>query len=186
MIGNLKKKSIAILLIFYICSFVYFVVKMNTMGISVTIFGILSMPVLIKINQINRKLLSDNFFVAIVWYICIASILGSGYGFYDINHYDDFLHILSGILSATAAYDIILYFENDTTIDKRLAVIMIFMFSMGVASLWEIMEFSMDTVIHTNTQVGGLSDTVIDMIDAMIGSIFTISLVLYKKIKNHK
>ena len=53
-----------------------------------------------------------------------------------------------------------------------------FMFNMGVASLWEIIEFLLDRFVGTHTQIGGLSDTVIDMIDALICSIITIPFII--------
>ena len=50
------------------------------------------------------------------------------------------------------------------------------MFTMGLASLWEVAEFSLDSLFGMNTQIGGLSDTMIDRVNLGIvknGTVFT-------------
>ena len=182
--ASVKKYSVMVLLAFYVVSLIRFLILKDLMGISVSVFSIFATISLIILNRKKERLLEDKLFIALIWYICIASVLGSGYGFYDINHYDDFLHVVSGLLSSTAAISILKYFNDEESvskINKVFIIIYVFMFSMGVASLWEIGEFSMDNILHTNTQVGGLTDTVMDMIDAMVGSIATI-ICIRKKI----
>ena len=58
------------------------------------------------------------------------------------------------------------------------------MFTMGLASLWEVAEFSLDSLFGMNTQIGGLSDTMIDMIDEIAGGIISIPYFLIKIKKN--
>ncbi|MDL0258489.1 hypothetical protein QQO98_10040, partial [Clostridioides difficile] len=80
-------------------------------------------------------------------------------------------------------FSIIKYFYTQREISKMskvFLVIFLFMFSMGVASLWEIGEFLMDTFVGTTTQAGGLEDTMIDMVDALIGTIITIPFIVKK------
>lgn len=182
---GLKNITTIVLTMFYIISLGYFLKIKDFMGISVSIFCLILTPVLYQINKRVPKLLSDGLYIVFMWYACIASVLGSGYGFYDINHYDDFLHITSGILTVTAAYTIIKYFNTNEQVNKMNIVfigIFIMMFSMGVASFWEIGEYSMDHILGTHTQVGGLTDTVMDMIDAFVGTIISMPYAL-KKIK---
>lgn len=54
---------------------------------------------------------------------------------------------------------------------------------MGFASICEIVEYSLDTIFKMNTQQGGLTDTMNDMIDALFGSI--IMIVYYIKKYKH-
>ena len=51
---------------------------------------------------------------------------------------------------------------------------------MGFASICEIIEYSLDTIFKMNTQAGGLSDTMQDMIDALIGSVIMIIYYIRK------
>lgn len=183
---GLKNITTIILTIFFIGSLGYFIYTKDSMGISVSIFCLVLTPVLYQINKRDSKLLSDGLYSIFMWYACIASVLGSGYGFYDIPHYDDFLHVTSGVLTVTAAYTFIKYFNTEEQISKMnilFIAMFMFMFSMGIASLWEIGEFSMDQIMHTHTQVGGLTDTIMDMIDALVGCIVSLPYAL-KKIKN--
>ena len=62
--------------------------------------------------------------------------------------------------------------------NKLFVIIFLFMFSMGVASLWEIMEFSIDNLFGMHTQIGGLNDTMIDMIDGLVGTIISMPFFL--------
>ena len=62
-------------------------------------------------------------------------------------------------------------------VNKVFVIIFLFMFTMGVASIWEIMEFSLDNILGTHTQIGGLEDT---MIDALIGAFISIPYFIKK------
>ena len=53
---------------------------------------------------------------------------------------------------------------------------------MGFASVFEIIEYTLDTVFKMSTQKGGLKDTMQDMIDALLGC----SIMIIYYIKNIK
>lgn len=174
------------LYILYLLSFILFFKNGEIEKLGITLFCLLSTIALYKINLNNKKLINDNLYIVLILFIMISSLLGSCYNFYDINHYDDFLHIWSGLISCSVAYSLLLFFNSNELkyMNKIFIIIYLFMFSMGVASLWEIIEFLLDTFIGTNMQVGGLKDTVIDMIDALIGSLVMIPIIMssYKKL----
>ena len=65
-------------------------------------------------------------------------------------------------------------------IKKAFFFIFIFMFSLGISNLWEILEFSLDVLFKINCQAGGLKDTMIDMIDGLIGTIVITPFLLRK------
>lgn len=180
---NFKEISTLILSVFFAISLIYFLYEKDSMGISVCIFGLVLIPILYKLNKLKPRLLTDELYCIFIYYTCIASILGSGYGLYDINHYDDFLHLISGVLTVIVACTILKYFNTEKQLKEMntiFKIVFILMFSMGVASFWEIGEYSMDHILHTSTQVGGLTDTIMDMIDAFIGTTISI-LYLFKK-----
>ncbi|GAA3640671.1 hypothetical protein [Asaccharospora irregularis] len=171
-----------ILYIVYAASMALFIGRKEIINIVVVLFCIVTTFLLRIVNKRYKKLLSDNLYIVILLFVLFSSLLGTCYNFYDINHYDDFLHVWSGFISCTVAFSIIVSLNNKNQIknmNKVFIFLFIFMFSMGVASLWEILEFNMDLFIGTRTQAGGLRDTVIDMIDALVGTIVIMPILLH-------
>ncbi|MGL5330349.1 MAG: hypothetical protein ACRDD7_13855 [Peptostreptococcaceae bacterium] len=182
---NKLAKNITILLIgIYIVSIGIFIKESQMLNILIALICMMGTIVLYIVNQKLSRLLDDSLYTIIVVFIMVSSLFGSCYGFYEINHYDDFLHLWSGFISASAAYSIIVYFEGRSikNISTYFIMIYIFMFSMGVASMWEILEFLLDTFFNMNTQAGGLDDTMIDMIDGLIGTIMMMPYI-YKRFR---
>lgn len=186
---NIGKKFLnLILIIAYIFSIGYFFVNKEISSVAISTVCLIGSVVLYIVNQKYNKLIDNNLYIVLVLFILFSSLLGSCYRFYDrINHYDDFLHIWSGFISVSVAFAILNYFNKDEVVikmSKIFIVIFLFMFSMGVASIWEIMEFLIDTFLGMNTQAGGLTDTIIDMIDALFGTVIMIPIVMRKIRKN--
>lgn len=177
-----------ILYILYIISLFIFVTRKEMVNIVVTIFCIVTTFLLRAINKKYKKLLSNSLFIVLLLFVLFSSLFGTCYNFYDINHYDDFLHIWSGFIACTVAYSILASLNSKSQVkgmNKIFILIFLFMFSMGIASLWEILEFNMDLFLGTKTQAGGLKDTIVDMIDGLIGTII-MSFLFLRKIKNNK
>ncbi|NMS89874.1 hypothetical protein HGQ85_08015 [Clostridioides difficile] len=181
---NKLLKPITILLyIVYIFSAIFFAINKELGNIGLVVISLVGTLILSFINKQNERLLSKELYIVLALFIMFSALLGTCFNFYDINYYDDFLHLWSGVISSIVAFSIIKYFHTQRDISKMSKVyliIFVFMFSMGVASLWEIGEFLMDTFIGTNTQAGGLEDTMIDMVDALIGTIITIPFIIKK------
>lgn len=162
----------------YLVSGVFFITKKDFSSLFITAGCLVGTFILSFINKKYNKLLDNALYIGIIIFIMISSLLGTCYNFYSINHYDDFLHLVSGGLSCVVAWSIFKYFNIESQQKLIFLAIFVFMFNMGVASLWEILEFLLDTFLGMNTQAGGLTDTVIDMIDALIGSIITIPFII--------
>ena len=183
-----KKWIIDFIYIVYMASIIWFLKERKLFEFGIVVFCIVSTLILGIVNKKVNKLLDNSIYINLVIFIMVSSLLGSCFKFYSINHYDDFLHLYSGILSCNVAYLIIRYFNNEENIkmvNKVFVMIFLFMFTMGVASLWEIMEFSLDNILGTHTQIGGLEDTMIDMIDALIGAIISIPYFIRKMSDKH-
>ena len=93
----------------------------------------------------------------IVLFCFSALVLGDGLDFYGtLTWWDKLLHAESGILLSMIALWLIhvIMAENDKYIyfNKYFLVLFLVMFSVGVGAFWEIMEFSYDHVMGTNTQ----------------------------------
>ena len=183
-----KKWIIDFIYIVYMASIIWFLKERKLFEFGIVVFCIVSTLILGIVNKKVNKLLDNSIYINLVIFIMVSSLLGSCFKFYSINHYDDFLHLYSGVLSCNIAYLIIRYFNNEENIkmvNKVFVMIFLFMFTMGVASLWEIMEFSLDNILETHTQRGRLEDTMIDMVDALIGAIISIPYFIRKMSDKH-
>lgn len=122
------------------------------------------------------KPVDDGIYVTLCGFVFMASFLGSCLEFYElIPHYDDFLHLWSGVISAQIGFVLARYlWQPDEAVkgNRRIFLLMfVFFFTMGCASLWEIFEFGADRFLGLNMQAGGLEDTCIDMLDALAGCV---------------
>lgn len=183
---NTTKYVTILLLIIYLGSIAIFVKDKNIMNILIASICTVGTIILYFVHKKYTRLIDNNLYIVSALFIMISSLLGSCYGFYDINHYDDFLHLWSGLITVSIAFSIMTFFHSDNNIkkiNKYFIIIYVFMFSMGVASLWEISEFLIDRFLGMNMQVGGLVDTMIDMIDALVGAIIMLPFI-YKKLNS--
>lgn len=183
---SITKYLTILLLIIYVGSIAIFIKDKNTMNILIASICTVGTIILYFVHKKYTRLIDNNLYIVSALFVMISSLLGSCYGFYDINHYDDFLHLWSGLITVSIAFSIITFFHRDNelkNINKYFIIIYVFMFSMGVASLWEISEFFIDKFLGMHTQAGGLVDTMIDMIDALVGTIIMLPFI-YKKLNS--
>lgn len=179
---KIKLLNIA-LCIFYFISVVYliFINKYNYAAICFSC--IIATYILSICNKKFNYLFNDMLIIMVNLFILSSLVLGTSYGFYKINHYDDFLHIWSGAIGSIVAYTVINVCtkkEDRKKIKKIFFFIFIFMFSLGIGDLWEILEFILDVLFKINCQAGGLQDTMIDMIDGLIGTVIITPFLLKK------
>ncbi|MEG2787769.1 MAG: hypothetical protein RR942_08105 [Romboutsia sp.] len=176
-----------LLIIFYSISFIYFIFFGEVYQIAPCFCSLLITLFIRLISKYLISIFSPILIFAIVIYTLFASYLGSSLDFYGlINHYDDIMHSLSGVLSTLFAYDLFIILNSNIsniTLNRRLILMFVFCFSLAIGGLWEIAEFSIDSILGTNMQVGGLTDTMIDMVDSLIASILTISI--YELVKRN-
>lgn len=162
----------------YLVSIVYFVFTNQVENILYALASLVGTIILVYLNKKFDKLFDTTLIIILVIFILFAGLLGSSFGFYAaIKNYDDFLHIWSGVISCSVAYVLFNYFGNieiNNTKRKLFFAIFMFMFSMGGASLWELMEFSIDKFLGMNCQAGGLVDTMMDTFDCLIGTVIMI------------
>ena len=95
---------------------------------------------------------------AVIFIFCFSSlILGDGIDLYGkFPWWDKLLHAESGILLSMVALWLIhiIMAENDKYIylNKWFLALFLVMFSMGLGACWEIIEFTYDSIMGTNTQ----------------------------------
>lgn len=117
-------------------------------------------------------------------FIFVSVGLGTFGGFYSINHFDDFLHVTSGIWIGYGAWIVMGYLLGQQEVEKlpkSFIGLYIIMFALAVAGLWELMEFAGDKLFQFTAQGRDPDDTMIDMIDGLIGGAVAALLIL----RNH-
>ncbi len=180
---NLLKYLNILLYIFYVISVVYFILIKKYNYAAICTGCIVATYILRVCNKKFVYLFNDMLIIMMDLFILFSLVLGTSYGLYKINHYDDVLHIWSGAIGSVVAYIVINVCtkkEDRKNIRRVFFFIFLFMFSLGVANLWEILEFSLDVLFKINCQSGGLNDTMIDMIDGLIGTIVITPFLLRK------
>ena len=108
-------------------------------------------------------------------FIFFGHFVGSIMGVYNqIFIYDKIIHTLSGVLTALFAL-VILKNMNLYHFDHVLFnILFILVFTLAIAGIWEIFEFTNDTLFQADAQhvkTTGVGDTMWDMIVAFLGSI---------------
>jgi hypothetical protein len=136
------------------------------------------------IEIVTRTKIPDGLQLHYYAFITAASVLGSSFGAYgSIPHWDTYVHVYSGVFLALFGLFIVLRAETESKFSapKWLSVMMAVGTPLAFATLWEITEYYIDLIFHTTMQAGGLEDTVIDMVAALVGGTIGILLVLWLK-----
>ncbi|MDN7246300.1 hypothetical protein [Planococcus shenhongbingii] len=139
----------------------------------------------IAFAQRRLKLSLPSFFVNIVYgFIFISVGLGTFGGFYDIPHFDDFLHLASGIMLAVGSWIILqkmLGEQLTARLPNAFIGLYIICFSLASAAVWELMEFAGDKLLNFTIQGRNPDDTMIDMIDGLVGGTVTAFIILRQR-----
>lgn len=126
-------------------------------------------------------------YVVALVFIFISMYLANVLDFYGIAFYDKFLHVISGVL--LAFYGLILYIylcgnKENKTMKSIAMIIFSFLFAVAAAGIWEIWEFTTDSLFNLTAQ-NGLEDTMWDIICGTIGGAFSCWLMyLHTRGKN--
>ena len=146
----------------------------------VAIFPLLLIPFII--NKTKFKLSEKETFLYYI-FIFIADFIGCVCNLYNnVSWYDIFVHFLSGMFTFVLAT--IIYRVLSDSDNKLLKIL----FCLGIVTIiaitWEVFEFSIDNLAHTNLQHNqdtGVIDTMQDMIVAVLGGIISSVYTWIKK-----
>ena len=130
---------------------------------------------------------------SIIYYINIIFIflsmyLASVWNFYGIPNYDKFLHLLSGAIIAIIGYALFIYLTNDISrkeMNPLTSVIFVILFATAAAGVWEIWEFTTDSLFGLSAQNNNLHDTMWDIICGTIVGVVT-AIPIYINSKSNK
>lgn len=136
--------------------------------------------IVLLVPKILRKFkikISDNLEFAYLLFIIFAYFLGTVINFYDrFSNYDTLMHFLSGIFEAYIA----ICLTKDYN-DKLLNLLFILGFVSLISVGWETFEFISSIILKVDPQrveTTGVTDTMKDLIVAIIGSII---VIMYSK-----
>ena len=131
-----------------------------------------------------KKALDASLMIITYLFIFISIGIGTFSGGYAIKHFDDFLHVTSGIWLGYAALVLTKQMIGNELTQKLpkafLAGIMV-IFALGSAGAWELLEFAGDQLFHFTAQGRDPKDTMFDMMDGLIGGILSAVFYLIKK-----
>lgn len=133
--------------------------------------------------------------IRLIYYINITFVFLSMYlasvcNFYSIPNYDKFLHLISGAIIAIIGYILFIYLTNDTSrkeMNYLTPLIFVVLFATAVAGIWEIWEFTTDSLFGLSAQNNNLHDTMWDIIcGTVVGIITAIPIYINTKGRNVK
>lgn len=116
--------------------------------------------------------------LAVIIFIFISLYLGTLNNFYRYEWWDTMLHFLSGSILGLFAIIILKKYNKNNSLkgyNPIFVLIFILSFSALCGVIWEVYEFTIDNLFHLDMQgvkISGVTDTMIDLISDLIGSIF--------------
>lgn len=181
--------------IIYLCRFIFFISIIHTMWTLrwehlILLIGSLLLTyvpeIYTKWTKVHIPIGAKLFYIV---FIFAAQWLGSYRGFYGhLFFWDVLLHGSSGVFIGYVALIILISLDRDHTLFKqdKKGVIIAFILAVGIAGagIWEIIEFTGDTFLNTNAQLGSLQDTMEDIICGTLGAcVFAIYIGIVLKTK---
>lgn len=178
------------------------IVFINTIFLLLTLFGRFNSNILVcmstyiivfipkvitKYSKIKITPLVEFLFLI---FIFLAELLGSVMHFYEyISWFDSLVHYISGIFTALLGLILLVHFNKYSNKDLFFNVLFIISITLMVASLWELFEFTNDSLFGYNAQrvvETGVNDTMKDIICALLGSILVCIGYIYENLENKK
>lgn len=166
---------IRLLLIIFSIRSIFIKNYLNTFTALLTLWLTFLPYIIAKKNHIT---LPKGFQVAILLFIFAAQYLGELKEYYfKFWWWDLMLHTFSGIILGFIGYLLVYILNKETKVDISLNPLFMalfsFTFAVSIGAVWEIFEFSMDTIFGLNMQKSGLVDTMSDIIADCLGGLFS-------------
>lgn len=175
---------------------IYAVTDGSKLTMYIELPGASLLPFLIPVyNKIAKKSLPTVISTACAVFVFMAVCLGTCMDFYHkFWFWDLLLHGLSGFLCGLMIFVFIMDW-NGAKLNPAGCFFLIFVFCMGIAAIWEVVEYSADTLFGGDAQrvqeliaagKSPVSDTMEDIIAAMVGSIVFLLAVFVDKLRGYK
>ena len=178
---------------------IVFVAVVNIIGGHYKFFILLPVTFLLTFynyfaKYVLKLILRDSTKIFITVFIFLEQILAVNLDLYTIIPcWDIILHLLSGIMTYMVAEDVLTSIklkDKNFKINKVFTIIFCIIFSLACACVWELIEFSIDGVMGTNTQKTfgfaereAVADSMEDMFAALVGCLIP---AIYHVVKKDK
>jgi len=158
---------------------------LTNLGMSILTLLVMFLPTIIE-----RRLSIDfpsEFEIIVVIFIFAALYLGEMQSYFTkVWWWDIFLHTFSGLIIGAFGFSLVDILNKNEKISISLSPVFVsifsFCFALAIGALWEIYEFTMDSLFGFNMQKSGLVDTMWDLIvDAFGALVFSIIGYFYLK-----
>ncbi|MFW6022039.1 MAG: hypothetical protein ACOCQW_00755 [Halanaerobiaceae bacterium] len=126
------------------------------------------------LSKKNILFIPSDLQIIIIAFVFASLYLGELRNFYyHFWWWDTMLHTLSGVILGFVGFVLIYFLNHEENINLLLSPVFIaifaFTFAVSIGVVWEIFEFSMDSLFGFNMQKSGLVDTMWDLIADCIG-----------------
>jgi hypothetical protein len=157
--------------------------KQYLMAVAAVIAIILSLiPMILKRrSHISLPWIVD-FLITLALYLHMGGVVFHWYNIYP--DWDVMMHIFGTAVVALLGFMLVftLYYTGKIHLSILMMGFFTFIFAIGIGGLWELMEFASDTFLRTNSQLGSLFDTDMDLFWDMIAGLIVAGLgMLYVK-----
>lgn len=138
-------------------------------------FGVI--PFLIVSFVIRRY--NKNLEFVYLFFVFISYVLGFVFDYYDrLYFFDALAHSLFGLVGSVFALPLLNKFKKYEFIDVLFNVFFIIIFTVSLAGLWEIFEFTVDKLFVSANMQRSLNNTMKDIISALLFS-FVYSFIYF-------
>ena len=144
---------------------------------SVVILGISLLTLLPVVTKKRFNVfIPPEFELVAILFIFLTLFLGEVHGYYlRFPWWDKALHLGSGFLLGILGFLLVFVLNEDEDVDLHLSPVFVaafaFAFAVALGAVWEIFEFTMDSIFGLNMQKSGLVDTMWDLIVDTVGAI---------------
>lgn len=186
------KQTVLVIKFILLATVVYQIYQMTAAGNFSRLESSIAVIPLIFAGDILKKLgVRTSAIIEIIFliFLFISSILGSLFHFYEfVDYFDKFAHLLSGIVTAILGIIMLKKWRIKSKHQLSFDIILMNILSLAIASAWEIYEFVASKALNSDLQrvgASGVTDTVHDMIVALIGSLM-VSVMYYAIVRDEK
>ena len=186
------KQTVLVIKFILLATVVYQIYQMTAAGDFSRLESSIAVISLIFAGDILKKLgVRTSAIIEIIFliFLFISSILGSLFHFYEfVDYFDKFAHLLSRIVTAILGIIMLKKWRIKSKHQLSFDIILMNILSLAIASAWEIYEFVASKALNSDLQrvgASGVTDTVHDMIVALIGSLM-VSVMYYAIVRNEK
>ena len=155
---------------------IVFLFQQNWFNLALSVFTLM---LVFLPSVLDKKISVDypNFIITqVVIYLYLSALLGSLMNYFEQYWWWDlFVHLLLGLIVGSIGFLLVLELTRHRPESARLSsgmlVIFAFAFSVAIGTIWEIVEFTIDSLFGTNLQLSSLRDTMTDLIADITGAL---------------